>query len=118
MLQKPKSLIDKKSFELAMMAVSYSKVLRYSKDFEMASQLLRSGTSVMANVLESRYAESKKDFLHKRQIALKEASELSGWIQLCQEHPSLPDPPEEFAILCKENLSILLAALRTMRTNK
>ena len=112
-----KSILQKKSFELAMMAVSYSKVLHHTRNFDLSSQVLRSGTSVMANILESKYAESKKDSLHKMTIALKEANEIRGWITLCGAHPSVPDPLNEFKDVSEECLAMLISTTRTLKRN-
>ncbi|MCB0410210.1 MAG: four helix bundle protein, partial [Flavobacteriales bacterium] len=56
------------------------------------NQILRSGTSIGANVKEAQNAESKKDFIHKLKIALKEADELEYWLYLCHEVESYPKP--------------------------
>jgi len=52
------------------------------KEYVMSKQLLRSGTSIGANVREAEHAESKADFIHKMVIALKEANETEYWIEL------------------------------------
>ena len=54
------------------------------KKFVIARQLLRSSTSIGANVFESQNAESKADFIHKMKIAAKEASETLYWLTLCE----------------------------------
>ena len=56
----------------------------------LAKQLLRSGTSIGANVAEAKYAQSNKDFIHKYSIALKEASESKYWIQLMIKSEIIP----------------------------
>ena len=56
----------------------------------LAKQLLRSGTSIGANVAEAKYAQSNKDFIHKYSIALKEASESRYWIQLMIKSEIIP----------------------------
>lgn len=55
------------------------------KEHVLSKQLLRSGTSIGANVCESVYAQSKADFISKMSIALKEAAETEYWIDLLQE---------------------------------
>jgi four helix bundle protein len=84
----------------------------------IADQLLRSGTSVGANVHEARSAESRADFVHKMQIALKEARETSYWLILTAEAklaetPTLPDLVEE----CDQITAILVASVKTARRN-
>ncbi len=58
----------------------------------IARQILKSGTSIGANVSEAQSAESKADFVHKLKIADKEANELEYWLQLCKLAENYPDP--------------------------
>lgn len=77
------SLIQEKSFTLSRHILRLSKHIRINKkEFELASQILRSGTSVGANVREAQHAESKADFIHKLSIAQKEANETLYWLEL------------------------------------
>ncbi len=69
------NVIKEKSFLFAIEIVSLYKVLVERKEFVLSKQLLRSGTSIGANVRESEHAQSKADFIHKLSIALKEANE-------------------------------------------
>lgn len=75
------TIVDK-SFYLAVDIVKFSKVLKENKDFEIASQLIRAGTSVGANVRESQRGASTKDFANKLKIALKEAEEVEYWLDI------------------------------------
>ena len=112
--QRP-SALHTKSFDLALQVVSFAKVLRQSHNYEISSQVLRSGTSIMANILESKYAESRRDFLHKMNISLKESTELNGWLKLCIEHPELPAPIEEVRLLNDECRAMLVSTTRTLK---
>ena len=77
------SAIADKSFEFAVRIVNLCKHLRYKKkEFVLSKQLLRSGTSIGANVSEGQRAQSKADFLAKMSIALKEANETHYWLRL------------------------------------
>ena len=77
------SAVADKSFEFAVRIVNLCKHLRYKKkEFVLSKQLLRSGTSIGANVSEGRRAQSKADFLAKMSIALKEANETYYWLKL------------------------------------
>ena len=77
------SAIADKSFEFAVRIVNLCKHLRYKKkEFVLSKQLLRSGTSIGANVSEGRRAQSKADILAKMSIALKEANETHYWLRL------------------------------------
>ena len=72
-----------KSFEFAVRIVNLCKYLRYKKkEFVLSKQLLRSGTSIGANVHEGRRAQSRADVLAKMSIALKESNETYYWLKL------------------------------------
>ena len=76
-------VIEEKSFEFSVMIVdAVRKMKKETHEYELASQLLRSGTSIGANVAEARYAQSEKDFISKHSIALKEANEVKYWLKL------------------------------------
>ena len=68
-----------------------SQKLESKKKFVIARQLLRSATSIGANVKEAQNAESKADFVHKMKIASKEADETEYWLFLCQNIDSYPE---------------------------
>ena len=75
------SELTKQSIELAVQAVEFYKWLIYEKkEFVMSKQVLRSATSIGANIHEAYYAVSKPDFIAKMQIALKEAAETDYWL--------------------------------------
>lgn len=75
--------VKEKSFQFAVRIVKLYKYLsNEQKEFVLAKQVLRSGTSVGANVNEAQQGQSKKDFLMKMNIALKECSETKYWIEL------------------------------------
>jgi four helix bundle protein len=69
------NLIVKLTLEFALVTIEYSELLEENKKFIVSRQLLRSGTSIGANVREAQNAESKTDFIHKMKIAAKEADE-------------------------------------------
>ncbi len=80
------NLIATKSKQFAIRCVRLYKYLCEQKhEFVMSKQLLRSGTSIGANVWESQKAESTADFVHKLRISLKEANESYYWLMLLQE---------------------------------
>ena len=77
------SIISKLSMDFAIRIVKfYSYLTEEKKVFVLSKQLLRSGTSIGANVSEGTYAQSRADFINKMNIALKEASESEYWITL------------------------------------
>ena len=74
---------EEKSFAFAVRIVKLRKhLIENKKEFDISKQLLRSGTSIGANLSESQQAESRPDFIHKLSIALKEASETNYWLRL------------------------------------
>lgn len=77
----------KYSIDLAIDVVEYYKwLVDIKKEFVMSKQILRSGTSVGANIHEAQYAVSKADFISKMQIALKEASETEYWLIVLEKN--------------------------------
>lgn len=82
------------SFEFALAIITFCDVLQEQKRFVIAHQLLKSGTSIGANVHEAQSAESKVDFVHKLKIADKEAIETEYWLKLCQASKDYPKAPE------------------------
>ena len=75
--------LRKKSFEFALRIVKLARFLEADKkDWVLSRQILKSGTSIGANVRESRFAQSTADFVSKLTIALKEAEETEYWLEL------------------------------------
>ena len=87
-------------------------------DKDMLKQIVRSGTSVGANVSEGQFAQYKADFLTKMTIALKEANETRYWLKRLYAYGSLSD--NEFESIIKDNeeiINILTTITRTTREN-
>ena len=84
--------ILKESFEFAIMVVKYAELLNEKRKYIIAKQLVRSGTSVGANIKEAQNAESKADFIHKLKVSLKEADETEYWLFLCENLENYPNP--------------------------
>jgi four helix bundle protein len=80
-----KNIIKDKSFVFAVEIVYLYKILTEKKEFVLSKQLLRSGTSIGANIREAEHAQSKADFIHKLSISLKEANETEYWLDLLYE---------------------------------
>ena len=80
------NVIKVKSFAMAIRIINLYKFLKENKqEYVLSKQLLRSGTSIGANVREGLNAESKKGFIHKLAIAQKETDETLYWIELLKE---------------------------------
>jgi four helix bundle protein len=89
-----KNVILDLSFEFAIEIIVYCELLEASRRFIISNQLLKSGTSVGANIREAQSAESKTDFIHKLKIAAKEADETEYWLLLCKCSRSYPSPEQ------------------------
>ncbi len=114
------NLIIDKSFELAVASVEKYKALSQNKkEYVLSKQLLKSGTSVGANVSEAVNAESKPDFIHKLGIAQKEAAETIYWIELLYKtyYISISDY-QEMKDLAERNLKILKRIISTAKSRR
>lgn len=100
-----------KSKAFALLIISlYRYLTEEKKEYILSKQLLRSGTSIGANVREAVHGQSKADFYSKMFISLKETAETEYWLELLHESGSLEDRLFEGAYSdCKELLSILTA---------
>ena len=103
---KEKNLIVELTFDFALRIINYTGLLEKNRKFILAAQLLKSGTSVGANVREAQNAESKSDFIHKMKIAAKEADETEYWLLLCDKSTDYPD--------CKELLNDCSSIIRIL----
>ena len=108
-------LTKSRTFALDMIRVC-NEIERSRKGNILTNQLVRSGTSIGANIREAFYAHSKADFIAKLQIALKECSESEYWLELLIESGYYGDK----AILdrCVEIKRILISTLNTAKNNK
>ena len=111
------SIITEKSFQFAVRIVKLCKHLRSSKkEYTLSKQLLRSGTSIGANIAEAQQAQSKADFIAKLSIALKEATETKYWIRLLHATDFLTE--HEFQSIfsdCTELEKILVSILKSSK---
>ena len=81
-------MIVAKVLAFSLRIIQYTEALEQNRKYVIARQLLRSGTSIGANVFEAQNAESRNDFVHKMKIAAKEASETLYWLTLCEKSDS------------------------------
>ena len=108
-------LLDKsKAFALAIIKVC-NHVKSSKRESVLTNQLLRSGTSVGANIREAFYAHSKADFIAKLQIALKECSESEYWLELLIESGYYDD--QTILTQCIEVKKLLIASINTAKSN-
>ena len=114
------NVVRERSFAFAIRIVDlYRFLCEKKKEFVMAKQVLRAGTSVGANIAEAEYAISRKDFLSKIYIAYKECGETRYWLELLHKTGYI-DLPEYASITsdCNEILRILTAITKTMRKDQ
>jgi four helix bundle protein len=100
-----KSNIQNKSLKFARNVYRLCKRLEHKKEFIISNQLLKSGTSVGANLRESYFAESKSDYIHKLSISLKEINESLYWLELLFLEKIIED--SEFEDLNNQGTEIL-----------
>lgn len=99
-----------KSFRFACEIVLYADTLKGKRRYEIASQLLKSGTSIGANVREAQRGVSTKDFKNKFGIALKEADEAKYWLEIIE---TVYEPiPNDLKNKCEELIRILVAIIK------
>lgn len=84
------NIVLDKSFAFALSIIAYCEMLEQEKKFVVSHQLLKSGTSIGANINEAQNCESRADFVHKLKIAAKEAEETKYWLLICQEAETYP----------------------------
>ena len=111
------NIIVKESKQFAIRTIRlYQHLCGNRHEFVLSKQLLRAGTSIGANVREAIQAQSRKDFISKMQIALKEASETEYWLELLHETGYLSDKEfESISADCSSINKILISIVKTSR---
>ncbi|REJ78763.1 MAG: four helix bundle protein [Acidobacteria bacterium] len=108
-------LVDR-SFAFALRIIKLSEHLESQRKYVLARQVLRSGTSVGANITEAQQAESRKDFAHKLGIANKEAFETEYWLKLLRDSGYITNAQGESLLKdCNVIQGMLVSALRTLK---
>ena len=109
--------VEQKSFQFAIRIVNLYRHLRVSKkEFVLSKQLLRSGTSIGANIAEAQQAQSRADFVSKMNIALKETAETDYWMRLLHATEYLSDQEFQSMIVdCREIGKMLTAIVKSAR---
>ncbi len=109
--------IDERTFEFALLIVETYKYLVARNEYVLSKQLLRSGTSIGANVQEAQAAQTRKDFISKMAVASKEARETDYWLRLLLKTSYLSDF-ERREYLCSEIVAIINIITRIVKTAK
>ena len=115
---KEDNIIVSKSFQFGLRIVKLFLHLREKKiERDLCSQLLRSGTSIGANIEEAVGGSSRKDFIHKLEIAYREAREVRYWLRLLKDSNLLEiQLAESFITDCEEILKILTSILNSSKS--
>lgn len=114
------STIKKKSYDFALRVIKAYKYLTVEqREFVLSKQMLRSGTSIGAQIRESEYAQSKADFIHKLSIALKEANETEYWLNLLKDSSYIDETSyNSVSTDCVELIKMLTAIIKTSKQNQ
>ncbi len=114
---KKQNLIVDKSFEFSLLTISLYKKLIAEKEFIISKQLLRSGTSIGANVSEATAGISKKDFIFKLTISHKEALESQYWLKLLKHSDLTEINVDTHLVEIERLIKILTSIIVTARKN-
>jgi four helix bundle protein len=109
--------IDERSFEFALEIIELYKFLVNRKEYVLSKQILRSGTSIGANVQEAQAAQSRADFLSKMSIASKEARETKYWLRLLSQSGYLDDYQKKVSLL-ESSQSMINIITKIVKTTK
>ena len=112
------SIVQEKSYAFALRIITLAKWLREQREFEIAGQILRSGTAIGSNIEEGLAGISRADFIAKMSIASKEARETNYWLRLLRDSKIISDSkikPLETESL--ELIRILTAIVKTCQTD-
>ena len=104
------------SMEFAVDIMNLVKYLKANHESIISSQIGRSGTSIGANIHEARYAQGKKDFISKFEIALKEASETGYWLELLHKTKYIDD--QAYKTLSGKCATLRVMLISSCRTAK
>ena len=112
-----KSILQEKSLTFAVRCVKmYNYLIENKREYILSKQMLRSGTSIGANIVESRNAQSNADFISKLSIALKEADETAYWFELMRRTEYITE--EEFDSINNDLGELIAMLISTIKTKK
>ena len=112
-------LIDKSIVFASRIVKLYQHLTKTKKETIISKQIVRSGTSIGANINEANYGQSKADFISKMSIALKETAETEYWIKLLYLSGYIDEKMSESLLNdCLEIKRILIASINTAKENK
>lgn len=112
------NVIQKKSFSFALTVVELYKKLIDNREYVISKQILRSGTSIGANVEEGLGAFSRKDFIYKMSLASKEARETMYWLRILKESALAEIELNSYLQDCNEIILILTSIVKSAQSNQ
>jgi len=114
---KSESIIAGKAYSFALGIIKlYKQLVNNKKEFVLSKQILRSGTSIGANINEALAGQSKRDFIHKLSISLNEARETSYWLNLLKDNDFITSAEfDKLNIACNEIIKILNSIIITTK---
>lgn len=115
-----KSIVGEKSYQFAIKIVRlYQYLVKNKNEFVLAKQILRSGTSIGANIEEALGAFSKKEFIAKLQISYKESRETKYWLRIMFDTSYIDQVTYDSLMSdCNELIKLLVAILKTSKSNE
>jgi four helix bundle protein len=114
-----KKALSDRFLNFSVVIIKLGKLLKRSfEGRHVYGQLFRSGTSAGANYEESHSAQSRKDFIHKREISLKELRESLYWLKIIQSGKLMDIPSEDLAFLLNENEELIRIVAKSVATMK
>ncbi|MDB1925018.1 four helix bundle protein [Clostridium tertium] len=116
MIRLSKSVVLDKSFNFGLKIIKLYMKLRSKNEFTLSNQLVKSATSIGANITEAQYAQSRKDFINKMGIALKEANETEYWLKLLSKSDIIEEI--EYENYIKDCLEIKMILISIVKSSK
>lgn len=117
-MKKSENIIKVKSFSFALDIITLYQLLLNENEFIISRQLMKSGTSIGANVEEATAAQSRRDFVSKMAIASKEARETNYWLRLLDESNLTDIDVEDWIFKSEELVKILTSIVKTSNSSK
>ncbi len=111
------NLVQQKSFAFSLMIIELYIKLKAEREYVISTQLLRCGTSIGANIEEAIAGQSRKDFIHKMSVSLKEARETYYWLRLLNESELTSIDVNNHLMKSSEIISILSSIVKTSKKN-
>lgn len=113
-----KNVLKDKSYSFALEIIKLSRIIQKQNEFVLGRQVLRSGTAVGGLIREAEFGQSKKDFINKMSIALKEANETLYWLDLLKDAEIIElNIYQELRSSNLELIAMLVSSIKTAKMN-